>query len=221
MENLPTLSVLPLAYLLGALPFGFILVKLRTGKDIRDVQSGRTGGTNAMRAAGFAIGLTTGVLDVLKGVFAVKIAASLAPGNDWLAALAPVAAIIGHNYSIFLVQRGPDGRVRLGGGAGGATVLGGAMGLWTPALYFIFPIGALIYYFVGYASLTTISAGVMATLIFTLRAVQGLSPWEYVAFGLLATALVLWALRPNIRSLRAGTERLHGYRARKKKKAGD
>ena len=145
MDILRPLSILGLAYLLGAIPFGFVLVKLRTGKDIRDIQSGRTGGTNAMRAAGFAIGLSTGVMDVLKGTGAVYLARMLAPGNEWLAALAPIFAIVGHNYSIFLLTRDQKGKVRLGGGAGGAAVLGGAFGLWSPALFIILPLGILIY----------------------------------------------------------------------------
>ena len=71
MNNLMYLSLLILSYLIGALPFGFLLEKLTTGKDIRDVQSGRTGGTNAMRAAGFGIGLTIVILDILKGASVV------------------------------------------------------------------------------------------------------------------------------------------------------
>ena len=126
-------GVIGLAYLLGAVPFGFILVMWRTGKDIRDVQSGRTGGTNAMRAAGFPVGLTTFVLDVLKGFFAVSLAEIILPGNVWVAALAPVAAVIGHNYSVSLIHVDNDGKLSFGGGAGGATVMGGAMGLWPPA----------------------------------------------------------------------------------------
>lgn len=219
MEIARAAGVIGLAYLLGAVPFGFILVMWRTGKDIRDVQSGRTGGTNAMRAAGFSVGLITGVLDVLKGFFAVSIAGVILPGNIWIAVLAPVAAIVGHNYSVSLIHVDGDGKLSFGGGAGGATVLGGAMGLWLPSLYIIFPIGILLYYFIGYASITTMSAGVMSIIIFAIRANKGLSPWEYVAFGVLATILVVIALQPNIKALRAGTERLHGYRARKQKKA--
>jgi glycerol-3-phosphate acyltransferase PlsY len=65
------IAVLLLAYLIGSIPFGVIIVKLTTGKDIRAVASGRTGGTNAMRAAGVWAGLATAVFDVLKGVGAV------------------------------------------------------------------------------------------------------------------------------------------------------
>lgn len=221
MDVFRALGALGLAYLLGAVPFGFILVMWRTGTDIRDVQSGRTGGTNAMRAAGFPTGLTTGILDVLKGFFAVSIAKALVPDSQLIWALAPVAAILGHNYSVSLIMVGKNGKIRFGGGAGGATVLGGAMGLWLPALYIILPIGILIYYFVGYASVTTMSFGFLSLIIFIWRAAVLGQPWENVLYGFLATALVILALQPNIKALRAGTERLHGFRARKQKKADD
>jgi glycerol-3-phosphate acyltransferase PlsY len=218
MDISRALGAIGLAYLLGAVPFGFILVMWRTGKDIRGVQSGRTGGTNAMRAAGFSTGFFTGFLDVFKGFFAVSIAKALVPDVPLIAALAPVAAILGHNYSLSLINVDKNGKLTFGGGAGGATVLGGAMGLWTPALFIMLPVGIIVYYFIGYASVTTMSAGVMSIIIFAWRASQGLSPWDYVIFGILATILVVIALQPNIKALRAGKERLHGYRARKLKK---
>jgi glycerol-3-phosphate acyltransferase PlsY len=218
MQPLITVGVILFGYLIGSIPFGFILVKMRTGQDVRDVQSGRTGGTNVMRAAGTWVGILTGVFDVLKGYFAVVAAQWFAPGDAWLAILAPCAAVLGHNASIFLLQRDANGRLRFAGGAGGAPTLGGAMGLWVPALYIMLPIGILIYYFVGYASVTTLSAGVMSIIIFGLRAWLGLSPVEYLAYGVITLALLAWSLRPNIKRLMEGTERLHGYRARGQKK---
>jgi glycerol-3-phosphate acyltransferase PlsY len=221
MDPYRALGALGLSYLLGAVPFGFILVMWRTGKDIRDVQSGRTGGTNAMRAAGIPTGLTTGILDILKGLFAVSIAKALVPDSQLIWALAPIAAIVGHNYSISLIKVSEDGKIKFGGGAGGATVLGGAIGLWAPALYIIFPIGLLIYYFIGYASVATMSFGFLSIILFAWRSIFEGQPWEYVLYGILATGLVIIALKPNIKALRAGTERLHGFRVRKQKKAGN
>jgi glycerol-3-phosphate acyltransferase PlsY len=217
MDLLSQIGILILAYLIGSIPFGFLIVKIGTGEDIRDVQSGRTGGTNAMRAGGFLFGLSTAILDILKGYFSVVIAQTFFPDAIWLSVLAPVLAIIGHNYSIFLIQRGPNGKLRLGGGAGGATTLGGAMGLWPPSGIIIFVISVLIYYFVGYASVTTMMIAFLSILIFGYRALIGLDPWQYIIFGVLAEIIVLYALRPNIKALRNGTERVHGFRARKKK----
>ncbi|MCJ7702344.1 MAG: glycerol-3-phosphate acyltransferase, partial [Anaerolineales bacterium] len=134
-------GILILAYLIGSLPMGLVIVKLISGQDIRKIQSGRTGGTNAMRAAGFWAGLATASLDIIKGASGVWIARALVPGNHWLEILAPIAAILGHNYSVFLIQRDENGRLHLGGGAGGAPSTGGAVGLWPPAILIIVPVG--------------------------------------------------------------------------------
>ncbi len=204
-----------LAYVIGSIPIGLIIVKLRTGKDVRKVESGRTGGTNVMRAAGFWSGFATGVLDILKAAVTVWIARAFGV-SVWGEVFAPLAAIIGHNYSIFLAER-KEGKFRLGGGAGGAASVGGALGLWAPSILIIFPVGLFIFFAVGYASVTTMSAALIATVIFIVRAWMGSSPWEYVLYGLLAEAILIWALRPNIKRLLAGEERLHGWRTKEKK----
>ena len=203
-----------LGYLIGSIPIGLLIVKARTGKDVRQVQSGRTGGTNVMRAAGFGAGFATGVLDILKAASTVWIAQALELG-PLVEVLAPIAAIIGHNHSIFLIER-KDGKIRLRGGAGGAASVGGALGLWAPSILIIFPVGLLIFFAVGYASVTTMSVALIAMVIFIIRASLGLSPWIYVLYGVLAELLLLWALRPNIKRLLAGEERLHGWRTKEK-----
>lgn len=213
--------VIVLSYMLGSLPSGLIVVKLSTGKDVRGVGSGRIGGTNAMRAAGFWAGLGTAIIDMLKSTAAVWLVQFLFPDNPWLHIMAPLAAVIGHNYSIFLIRMNQDGRLDLGGGAGGAPTVGGALGLWPPSILLIIPLGALIFYFIGYASVTTMSVALITTLIFAYRAWTGASPWQYVLYGVLAEVLLLWSLRPNIERLVNGTERVVGYRARKKEKASD
>ncbi len=213
-----SLIALILAYILGSIPSGLIIVKLSTGKDIRMVESGRTGGTNAMRAAGVWAGLATAILDVLKGYCAVLISHTLVPGmHVWLEVIAPFLAIIGHNYSVFLIERNESGWLRFRGGAGGATCLGGSVGLWFPSLFIILPVCALIYYFGGYASITTLSIALVSTSIFAIRAWLGLNPWQYAVYGLLSFFALAWALRPNIQRLLDGTERVVGLRARKRK----
>ncbi|NOY99391.1 MAG: glycerol-3-phosphate acyltransferase [Chloroflexi bacterium] len=221
MPTLQDIGVVLLSYLLGSIPFGLLIVKLKTGKDIRMVESGRTGGTNVMRAAGFWSGLLTAILDILKGACAVWLARAVG-GGVWIEIMAPLAAILGHNYSIFLVERMDDGRLRLRGGAGGAPSVGGAFGLWAPSILIIFPVGLLIFFGVGYASVTTMSAALIAMVIFAVRTWLGLSPWQYILYGVLAEILLMWALRPNIKRLLAGNERLHGWRAKHQKwGAGD
>ncbi len=215
-----------LGYLLGSIPFGLLIVRLKTGKDIRTVESGRTGGTNAMRAAGIGAGLATALCDVLKGAVAVWIARWVSPASDWVHLCAPIAAILGHNYSLFLPDYDAQGRfVRLRGGAGGAPALGGAMGLWTPAVLIILPVGALVFFTLGYASVTTMSVALSAILVFGVRVLSGApgATWFDVGYGVIAELLLMWALLPNIRKLFNGTERvvgisLHGrIRTRKEK----
>lgn len=217
MEILLSIGVLLLSYTFGSIPFGWLIVKLKTGKDIRAIESGRTGGTNAMRAAGFWAGLLTAIMDILKGALAVWVAKILLPDLHLMHVLAPVAAIIGHNYSIFVPERNEQGRiVRLRGGAGGAPAVGGAIGLWGPSIFIIFPLGALVFFTLGIASITTMSVAFFTTILFGVRAWLGLMPWVDVAYGILAEVLLIWALRPNLQKLFSGKERivkqsLHGW----------
>lgn len=221
MQILIFLGILLLSYIIGSIPFGLVIVRLSTGKDIRRVESGRTGGTNAMRAAGFWAGLGTAIMDLLKGAAMVWLARFVAPNNAWLEVLAPVAAVLGHNYSIFLTERNEKGQLRLRGGAGGATTVGGAMGLWAPSILIILPLGALILFGVGYASVATMSVAFSAFLIFAYRAWIGVSPWQFALYGLITEVILMIALRPNIRRLFKGTERLVGWRARHSNKTAE
>ncbi len=215
MQIWSALLVLLLAYLIGSIPMGLITVKLATGQDVRHIQSGRTGGTNAMRAAGFWIGFLTSLLDVAKGIVAVWLAHYLTPGVIWTEILAPTINIIGHNYSIYLIRRDENGRILWRGGAGGAPALGGAVAYWPPLFLILIPLGALILFGVGYASVTTFSLPVIAAIIFAIRAYMGLSPWHYLIYCLLAEILIIWSLRPNLMRLINGTERLVGWRAKR------
>jgi acyl phosphate:glycerol-3-phosphate acyltransferase len=197
-------------YLVGAIPFGYLVVKLLTGQDIRGVGSGRTGGTNAIRAAGAIAGVLTAVGDVGKGAVAVW-------GAGWLGqqlgvsapvvaqVAAGVLAVIGHNYSIYLSWKG---------GAGTGPNVGVAAGLWLPALFILLPLLPILLVTTGYASVTSLAIAGLVPILFAVRALVGKAPWEYVIYGVLTGILVVWALRPNIRRLKAGTERLVGPRAK-------
>lgn len=217
-------GVLFLAYLLGSVPFGLLIVKLSTGQDIRKVASGRTGGTNAMRAAGLWAGIFTAIFDILKGAGAVWLAQAISPDQHWVHVFAPIFAILGHNYSIFLPVFDEDQHFKgLSGGAGGAPAVGGAFGLWPFSLAIILPLGAVVFFTLGYASITTMSVALFAIIVFAVRAAVGF-PWTDVLYGVLAEVLLIWALRPNIKNLLAGTERvvnisLHGrINAKREKK---
>ncbi|MCX6069139.1 MAG: glycerol-3-phosphate acyltransferase [Chloroflexi bacterium] len=224
MQLLIDIGLVVLGYLIGSIPSGLIIVKLKTGKDIRQVESGRTGGTNAMRAAGFWAGLLTAFSDILKGIVAVWLAQWLSPANHWVHILAPIAAILGHNYSLYLPDFDENGRFkRFRGGAGGAPALGGAIGLWAPSVLIILPLGALVFFSLGYASVTTLSVAFFAIIVMAVRLAVGApgAYWTDVVYGVVAGALLTVALLPNIKKLLSGTERvvnisLHGrIKARK------
>lgn len=224
MEILTVASVLLMAYLLGSIPFGWVVVKLSTGKDVRHIESGRTGGTNVWRAAGLLPGLITAVLDALKAAASVWLVRAIVPDSTpffhWIEIAAPLLAIVGHNYSIYLIEtHQTTGRMRLRGGAGGAACLGGALGLWSPAAWIALPLIVLVYFVVGYASLTTMSIALSVTVIFAISALQGVVPWQYIIYGLVAELLLVWSLRPNLERLRQGNERIHGLRPWLKKRA--
>jgi glycerol-3-phosphate acyltransferase PlsY len=202
-----------LSYVIGSIPMGFVIVKAISGQDVRQVGSGRTGGTNAMRAAGLAAGLLTALLDLLKGGAGVWIAqAVLAPDQRPLGmALSGLAAILGHNYSVFL---------RFKGGAGGAPAVGAAIAIWPLSVLIVIPVGVGILFGIGYASVATLSVAVVITALFAYRIYFMQWAPEFIIYGLGSIVLLAWALRPNIRRLLRGEERLIGWRAKRLKQAG-
>jgi glycerol-3-phosphate acyltransferase PlsY len=199
-------------YLIGSVPVGLVVVRLSTGKNVLNEHSGRTGGTNVMRTAGFWAGLVTAIGDVLKGGAAVLLAQALAPGAPWVQAGAGILAVLGHNHSVFLMDRS-QGRLRFRGGAGGATAVGCGIAL-SPALAWVIPVVPLLLFGIGYASVATLSVGALMTLTLAVQANAGHVPWASVGFGVGAEILMLLALRPNLERLRRGEERLVGIRAR-------
>ncbi len=125
-------------YLLGAIPFGLIIGRLTKGIDLREYGSHRTGATNALRTLGTRAAAAVFALDVAKGVAAVLLARLVFAGDpmvEWAAALAGLAAIVGHNWSAF---------IGFTGGRGVATSAGalGAMSVWT--IFILAPIVAVV-----------------------------------------------------------------------------
>lgn len=196
------------AYLLGSIPVGLIVVKLVSGRDIRTVGSGRTGGTNALRAAGLSAGLLTAFGDILKGFLAVYLARTFTHGQaPGLEALCAVAAVAGHNWPIFLNFKG---------GAGTGPNVGAAIALWPWSGLVVIPLTALFLYLIGYASLASTSAAVIIVGIFVFRTAVYAEPIAYIGYALATLVLTAIALIPNYKRLAAGTERLVGRRARAK-----
>ena len=199
------LAILPIilivsGYLFGAIPVGYLIGRAY-GVNLLKSGSGRTGGTNVLRAVGLPAAAITLLGDAFKGLIPTYIAANLLPGQPWVAALVGVATVVGHNYSIFLKFRG---------GAGGVTALGALAGLsfWVALIACAVAIGAVV--LTRYASVGTFSGSVCGLLMLIVFALAGWEPWGYVLFGLLVVPLIAWGLRPNFAALRAGTERKIG-----------
>lgn len=195
-------------YLLGAIPFGLLMGRLTRGIDIREYGSHRTGATNALRTLGAGPAAIVFALDVGKGVAAVLIARFLLPADsaslhEWAAAAAGVAAICGHNWSVF---------IRFTGGRGVATSTGalGAMAPW--ALLVMGPLVVLIIWRSRYVSLGSVSGAVVSPIVVGLMAVAGWSNVQAFVYALIAGVLVTASHADNIGRLRAGTERKIGQK---------
>lgn len=193
------------AYLIGSVPSGYLVIKLLTGSDLTRLGSGRTGGTNAMRAGGVGAGVATGALDIFKGIAAILLARVLLGGRGaaaveapWVLVAAGVAVVVGHNWSVFLRGRG---------GAGTGPNVGVAIALWPFAGLILPPFVVLVLFTTGYASIASLATAVVIPALFAVLARQAGLPWEYVVYGLATCAVITWALRPNIARLLAGEER--------------
>ncbi|MCL4506067.1 MAG: glycerol-3-phosphate 1-O-acyltransferase PlsY [Chloroflexi bacterium] len=187
-------------YMIGSIPFGYIIVYLVKGIDIRNQGSGRTGGTNVFRVAGFPAGLFTALLDVGKGAVTVLIIRRYLPDSQgWAEALAGIGVVLGHNASVFLNFRG---------GAGGATSVGTALALWPLGGLPSLVIGLFTLFVIGYASLATILSALAVAVVFTWFGLTSHQvPLTYATFGWSIVVLVVIALRPNIIRLLSGTEK--------------
>lgn len=214
MQILTFLLAALIGYLLGSIAFGFIYVKLFKGEDLRTIGSGRTGGTNSLRAAGLGVGLLTSLSDVLKGAAAVWLTTwllgdALGPALlPWAQATAGVFAVIGHNWSIFL---------KFAGGAGTGPNVGWSAAIWGWILPIAFLVMGGMLYFVGMASVASLSMAVVTITIFAIRYATGADTTAAYLVGSIAAGLIVtWALRPNIRRVLNGTERVVGPRAKRR-----
>lgn len=166
-----------LAYLLGSFPSGLVLTRLFAHRDVREIGSGNIGAANTARAAGLPVGIGTALLDILKGLLPVLLARAAGFEGGALALVA-VAAVLGHDFSLFL---------RFKGGKGVATTLGVVLGLAPgPALMgaAIFVVALLV---TRYTSVASLSALVALPLLLAWAG-------EPVPFVLAATVLLVLAV---------------------------
>jgi len=192
-------SLIPLiAYLLGSIPFGYLIVRARCARDIRESGSGNTGAANVARTAGPVAGLLTLLLDVGKGFLAVWVAAKWTGGDmRWMMAAA-VFAVIGHIFPVWLEFRG---------GKGVATALGAFLLICPQAVGAAAILWLVLAFFWRYSSLASIAAAAALPVLIHLLYHPGYAPPLYVTLGtVLISVLVLAKHHANIQRLIDGTE---------------
>jgi acyl phosphate:glycerol-3-phosphate acyltransferase len=186
-----------IAYLLGSIPFGFLIVKAR-GADIRKTGSGNIGAANVARNAGAVAGVLTLLLDGAKGYLAVEIAAHGTGENMRWMMVAAVAAVLGHMFPIWL---------RFKGGKGVATGLGVFLPVSAPAVGAAVVLWLIVVAFWRYSSLGSIVAAVaLPVFVHLLYAPRHAPPPSVTVGTILISVLVLIKHRSNIERLIAGTE---------------
>jgi len=209
------LYVIMLGYMLGSIPFGLLVSKYLAKRDVRQYGSGKIGATNVLRTAGTKAAALVLVGDLMKGVLSVM-AAGFIFGNDLLVVgnfglgtlvaqvLAALAAVGGHNWSIFLGFKG---------GRGVATFFGGLAALCPPAAMIG---GEALIVSVGltrYASFGSIVGTVVAYLMLVPLTIIYKFPIEYLVYALIGGLIIVIMHKDNILRLVSGTERKIGQKA--------
>ncbi|MDQ3907429.1 MAG: glycerol-3-phosphate 1-O-acyltransferase PlsY [Acidobacteriota bacterium] len=191
------------AYLLGSIPFGYLIVRAKSGGDVRETGSGGTGATNVTRRAGKVAGVLTLALDALKGASAVVLARRLlAPdfGIDWWVAACALAVVAGHVFPVWLKFRG---------GKGVATGLGAFVCLAPLAVACACAVFVVVVWATRYVSLGSVVAAALLPLFVWLLYARGGPGSEFepvVTCALAGAALIVFMHRANVGRLLRGNE---------------
>jgi glycerol-3-phosphate acyltransferase PlsY len=200
MPDLQMLTLVCIAYLVGSIPFGLLVSRALARVDIRRHGSGNIGTANVLRIVGKRAAAFTLLGDLLKGFLPVLAARSLGVSEPWVAGVG-LAAVLGHNWPVYL---------RFAGGKGVATSFGALLAMTPlPALLGLLAwmVVVLIFRYTSLAALIA-SACVPPVILF----VAGAGP--YLAFSLVAALLIFVRHRDNMKRLWAGTEHRVGQRVR-------
>lgn len=192
------LSIL-IAYLVGGIPFGLILVRLMTGKDVRQSGSGNIGATNVLRTTGRMAGVLTLVLDIAKGIFAVWLADRLTHGDTLWTSFSALAVLVGHAFPVWLNFKG---------GKAVASFVGAFAYLTPVPLLAVIVIFVFLVVWTRYLSLGSI----VAAGLFPLGCWIILHPeWPVLAAAAGGAVLVIARHRSNIERIRAGRENVFRF----------
>ena len=195
------------AYLIGGIPFGYLVVKWKTGADVRSSGSGNIGATNVLRTTGRAAGIVTLLLDIAKGAFAVWLTGKMAGDNiHWMSAAA-LAVMAGHAFPVFL---------KFKGGKAVASFIGAYLYLAPVALLAVLIVWVATVACTRYVSLGSIlAAGTFPLAVWLL--IQ--PPLSLVAASIVSAAFIIYRHRDNIARIRAGTEHVLSLGGRKPQRA--
>jgi len=199
---IPLLSVL-LAYVIGAIPFGYLLVRWKTGADVRSSGSGNIGATNVLRTTGIVTGVATLLLDIAKGYVAVWIADRASAGSSFWTSLAALAVMAGHAYPVFLGFKG---------GKAVASFIGAFLRLVPLAT-----IAMLVVFLAVVAKTRYISLGsIVGAATFPLAVwLIFQPPLPIEVASLVAAGFIIYRHRANIQRLQQGSEHLLSFGARR------
>jgi glycerol-3-phosphate acyltransferase PlsY len=195
------LSVLTLAYLSGAIPFGVVIGRLFRGSDLRKVGSGSTGTTNALRSFGVKISVLVLIGDVLKGALPVVLARWF-DGSPWVVGAVAVLTVVGHCWSPF---------IEFDGGKGVATG-GGALIALQPWVALAVLLMVAIVWWTRYVSLGSIVTAVSIGVALSLAALWDHTPPAIAMAAIAIAAIIVWRHKDNIHRLLNGSERRISFR---------
>ena len=200
MQPLGVAILIGLAYLIGSIPTGVIVARLAGARDPRTMGSGRTGGTNALRAMGPRLAAIVVIGDVLKGAVPVLIARWASGGDPALEAACGVAAVIGSARSVFLGFHG---------GRGVATGVGTMLVIQPLAVILAAPVFVGVILITRYVSLGSLlgSAAMIPAVALVFLVINGTVPPAYLIYAVVGVAVVWLAHADNIDRLLHGTER--------------
>ena len=195
---IPVWTIPAIAYFLGSIPFGLLIVKLSGEGDVRQAGSGNIGAANVTRVAGPVSGILTLLLDAGKGYLAVWLARRLSGGNIRWITVAAMAVVLGHMFSVWL---------RFRGGKGVATGLGAYLLISGMAVAAAAVVWIVVVVFWRYVSLASIAAAAaLPFLVYELYAPHFAPPTVLSLATVLVSVLIVWKHRDNLQRLIAGTE---------------
>ena len=195
--------ILLVDYLIGAIPFGYLIVKFKTGQDVRGSGSGNIGATNVLRTTGRAAGILTLLLDILKGFVAVWLMGYFTANDPLWTSAAALAVMAGHAFPVFL---------RFKGGKAVASFIGAFLYVTPVPLLAVLAVFIIVVAVTRYISLgSVIAAGTFPLGVWLIQH----PPAPVWIASLIAGTFIVYRHRANIERIRRGNENLFSFKGKK------